>query len=129
MANTRRYRYAVYSLMDTAYWMSEQYSDNKGKRKHHDNTRVDPTKKAKPTCCKCGKTGHIKRDCKGVNVGNKANGSGTKGLVDGSFNSLKGATVHVYKDRCWFKTYESLNDGSIFYMGNELTALEEFGFK
>ncbi|GJV22400.1 zinc finger, CCHC-type containing protein [Tanacetum coccineum] len=34
-----------------------------------------------------------------------------------------GATVHVCKDRCWFKTYESLNDGSILHMGNESTAL------
>ncbi|GKA82241.1 zinc finger, CCHC-type containing protein [Tanacetum coccineum] len=63
------------------------------------------------------------RDCKGVNVGSKANGSGTKGSVDGSSNSLKGATVHVCKDRCWFKTYESLNNGSIFYIGNESAAL------
>nr|GEW14771.1 zinc finger, CCHC-type [Tanacetum cinerariifolium] len=31
--------------------------------------------------------------------------------------------MQVCKDRCWFKTYESLNDGSIFHMGNELTAL------
>nr|GEX34033.1 zinc finger, CCHC-type [Tanacetum cinerariifolium] len=34
-----------------------------------------------------------------------------------------GATIHVCKDRCWFKTYESLNDGSIFHIGNESTAL------
>ncbi|PWA92773.1 zinc finger, CCHC-type [Artemisia annua] len=34
-----------------------------------------------------------------------------------------GATVHVCKDRKWFKTYESLNDGSILHMGNESTAL------
>ncbi|GKG41260.1 hypothetical protein Tco_0470472, partial [Tanacetum coccineum] len=34
-----------------------------------------------------------------------------------------GATVHVCKDRCWFKTYESLNDGSILHMENESTAL------
>ncbi|GJX02619.1 zinc finger, CCHC-type containing protein [Tanacetum coccineum] len=34
-----------------------------------------------------------------------------------------GAIVHVCKDRCWFKTYESLNDGSILHMGNESTAL------
>ncbi|GJY38716.1 zinc finger, CCHC-type containing protein [Tanacetum coccineum] len=34
-----------------------------------------------------------------------------------------GATVHVCKDRCWFKTYESLNDGSIHHMGNESTTL------
>ncbi|GJT74818.1 zinc finger, CCHC-type containing protein [Tanacetum coccineum] len=83
------------------------YNDNKGKRKHHDNTRADPHKKAKPTCWKCGKTGHIERDCKGVNVGSKANG----------------ATVHMCKDRCWFKTYESLNDGSILHMGNGSIAL------
>ncbi|GJU77745.1 zinc finger, CCHC-type containing protein, partial [Tanacetum coccineum] len=72
---------------------------------------------------KYGKNGYIKRDCKGVNVGNKVNGSGTKCSVDGSSNSPKGATVHVCKDRCWFKTYESLNDGSILHMGNELTTL------
>nr|GFA43625.1 zinc finger, CCHC-type [Tanacetum cinerariifolium] len=47
---------------------SSRYNDNNDKRKHHDNTRVDPNKKAKPTCWKCGKTGHIKRDGKGVNV-------------------------------------------------------------
>ncbi|GKA67029.1 zinc finger, CCHC-type containing protein [Tanacetum coccineum] len=58
---------------------SSRYNDNKGKRKHHDNTRTDPNKKAKPTCWKCGKIGHIKRDCKCVKIGNKANGSGTKG--------------------------------------------------
>ncbi|GJV41242.1 zinc finger, CCHC-type containing protein [Tanacetum coccineum] len=134
-----------------------RYNDNKGKRKHHDNTKVDPNKKAKPTCWKCGKTGHIKRDCKCVNVGNKANGSGTKDSVDGSSNSLKGqnmffkslrvyyvtyvfeayfvkdddvacwvdsgAIVHLCKDRCWFKTYKSLNDRSILHIGNESTAL------
>ncbi|GJS79370.1 zinc finger, CCHC-type containing protein [Tanacetum coccineum] len=33
------------------------------------------------------------------------------------------ATIHVCKDRCWFKTYESLNDESILHMGNELTTL------
>ncbi|GKF08425.1 zinc finger, CCHC-type containing protein, partial [Tanacetum coccineum] len=34
-----------------------------------------------------------------------------------------GATVHVCRDRCWFKTYESLNNGSILHMGNESTTL------
>ncbi|GJY69340.1 zinc finger, CCHC-type containing protein [Tanacetum coccineum] len=105
----------------------------------------------------CGKPGHLKKDCKGGKAGNKANGSGTNGSVDGSTNSLKGqnmfnksfqvyyvtyvseayfvqdddvawwvdsgATVHVCKDRCWFKTYESLNDGSILHIGNESTTL------
>ncbi|GJS18400.1 zinc finger, CCHC-type containing protein [Tanacetum coccineum] len=63
---------------------STRYTNNKGKRKHHDNIRADPNKKAKPTCWKCGKTGHIKRDCKGVNVGSKTNSSDTSG----SWNSL-----------------------------------------
>ncbi|GJR97560.1 zinc finger, CCHC-type containing protein [Tanacetum coccineum] len=34
-----------------------------------------------------------------------------------------GATIHVCKNRYWFKTYESLNDGSILNMGNESTTL------
>nr|GEX87621.1 hypothetical protein [Tanacetum cinerariifolium] len=34
-----------------------------------------------------------------------------------------GATVHVCKDRCWFKTYETPNDGSTLHMGNESKAL------
>nr|GEV07276.1 zinc finger, CCHC-type [Tanacetum cinerariifolium] len=38
-------------------------------------------------------------------------------------NVDSGATMHVCKDRCWFKTYESLNDGYILHMENELTAL------
>ncbi|GKG43939.1 zinc finger, CCHC-type containing protein, partial [Tanacetum coccineum] len=64
---------------------SSWYNDNKGKRKHHDNTKqADPNKKSKVTCWKCGKPGHLKKDCKGRKDGNKANGS-----VDGSNNSLK----------------------------------------
>nr|GEZ75015.1 hypothetical protein [Tanacetum cinerariifolium] len=38
-------------------------------------------------------------------------------------NNSSRATVHVCKDRCWFKTYELLNDGSILHIGNESTAL------
>ncbi|GJW32318.1 cullin, conserved site-containing protein [Tanacetum coccineum] len=34
-----------------------------------------------------------------------------------------GATIHVCKDKCWFKTYESLSDGSILHMRNESTTL------
>ncbi|GJW21499.1 zinc finger, CCHC-type containing protein [Tanacetum coccineum] len=101
---------------------STRYNDNKGKRKHHDNTRADFSKKAKPTCWKCGKTGHNKRDCKGVNVGNKANAYFVQD-DDVAWCVDSGETIHVCKDRCWFKTYESLNDGSILHMGNESTAL------
>ncbi|GKF50951.1 zinc finger, CCHC-type containing protein, partial [Tanacetum coccineum] len=69
---------------NNSFW----YNDNKGKRKHHD-TKADPNKKPKVTCWKCGKPGHLKKDYKASNVGNKANRSGTKGSVDGSSNSLK----------------------------------------
>ncbi|GJS29671.1 zinc finger, CCHC-type containing protein [Tanacetum coccineum] len=51
--------------------------------------------KAKPTCWKCGKTGHIKMNCKGVIVGNKANGSSTKGSVDKGQNMIN-KFVQVY---------------------------------
>ncbi|GKD70604.1 hypothetical protein Tco_1324694 [Tanacetum coccineum] len=69
---------------------SSRYNDNKGKRKHRDNTKADPNKKSKVTCWKCEKPVHLKKDCKGGKIGNKANGSGTNGSVDGSNNSLKG---------------------------------------
>nr|GEW34189.1 hypothetical protein [Tanacetum cinerariifolium] len=30
-----------------------------------------------------------------------------------------GATTHVCKDRCWFNTYEPVEDGSVLYMGDD----------
>nr|GFC27461.1 zinc finger, CCHC-type [Tanacetum cinerariifolium] len=30
-----------------------------------------------------------------------------------------GATTHVCKDCCWFKTYEPVEDGSVLYMGDD----------
>ncbi|GKD26074.1 zinc finger, CCHC-type containing protein, partial [Tanacetum coccineum] len=67
---------------------------------------------------------NLKKDCKGGKVDNKANGLDTNGLDDDvAWWVDSGATVHVCKDRCWFKTYESLNDGSILHMGNESTTL------
>ncbi|GKC13476.1 zinc finger, CCHC-type containing protein, partial [Tanacetum coccineum] len=41
---------------------SSRYNNNMGKSKHHD-TKVDPNKKPKVTCWKCGKPGHLKKDC------------------------------------------------------------------
>ncbi|GJY82140.1 zinc finger, CCHC-type containing protein [Tanacetum coccineum] len=106
---------------------SSRYNENKGKRKHHDNTKADPNKKYKVTCWKCGKPIHLKKDCKGGKAGNKANGAGINAYFvqdnDIAWWVDSGATVHVYKDRCWFKTYESLNDGSILHMGNKSTTL------
>nr|GEU88838.1 zinc finger, CCHC-type [Tanacetum cinerariifolium] len=34
-----------------------------------------------------------------------------------------GATTHVCKDRCWFKTFKPVEDGSVLYMGDEHFAL------
>nr|GEV94065.1 zinc finger, CCHC-type [Tanacetum cinerariifolium] len=84
---------------------SSRHNDNKGKRKHHD-TRANPKKKPKVTCWKCGKPRHLKKDCKAGNVGNKANGSSTKGSVDGSANSLKGQT---------FMSTSKLNDSILWH--------------
>ncbi|GKE27640.1 zinc finger, CCHC-type containing protein [Tanacetum coccineum] len=86
---------------------SSRYINNKGKCKHHDKTRADPNKKAKLTCWKCGKTGHIKRDCKSVSLGNKANRSGTKGSVDGSSNSLKRQNMFNKSLQVYYVTYVS----------------------
>ncbi|GKB68943.1 zinc finger, CCHC-type containing protein [Tanacetum coccineum] len=86
---------------------SSRYNDNKGKCKHHDNTKTDPNKKSKVTCWKCGKPGHLKKDYKGEKVGNKANGSGTDGSVDGSTNSLKGQNMFNKSFQVYYVTYVS----------------------
>ncbi|GJS34185.1 zinc finger, CCHC-type containing protein [Tanacetum coccineum] len=98
----------VFNMME--HNNSIMYNDNKGKRKHL-NTKTDPNKKSKMTCWKCGKLERLKKDCKGGKDNDVAC------WVD------SGATIHVCKDRCWFKTYESLNDGSILHMGNGSAAL------
>nr|GFD08770.1 zinc finger, CCHC-type [Tanacetum cinerariifolium] len=87
---------------------SSRYNDNKGKRKHHD-TRANPNKKLKVTCWKRGKSEHLKKIAR--------LDDDVAWWVDSE------AFVHVCKDGCWFKTYESLNDGSILHMGNESIAL------
>ncbi|GJZ06533.1 zinc finger, CCHC-type containing protein [Tanacetum coccineum] len=138
-------------------WWSIRYNDNKGKRKYQDNTKSNPSKKSKLTCWKYGKSGHLRRDCKDVKIGNTTNVSGISTPGIGSNNHLKGqnmfnksfhiyyvtyisetyfvqdddvawwvdngATIHVCKDRCWFKTYKTLNNESILSIVNESTTL------
>ncbi|GJY07262.1 zinc finger, CCHC-type containing protein [Tanacetum coccineum] len=87
--------------------------------KVHDSDKPKGNNVASPSVVNMVEHNNSSRDCKGVNVGNKANGSGTKGSVDGSSNSLKGQNMFNKS----LQTYESLNDGSILYMGNESTAL------
>ncbi|GJU53779.1 putative reverse transcriptase domain-containing protein [Tanacetum coccineum] len=38
-----------------------------------------------------------------------------------------GATTHVCKDRCWFKTYEPVEDGSVLYMGDHFAPVHGKG--
>nr|GEX60591.1 zinc finger, CCHC-type [Tanacetum cinerariifolium] len=85
---------------------SSRYNDNKGKHKHHD-TRANPNKKLKVTCWKCGKPGHLKKDCKARNIGNRANGLSTKGSEDGSSNPLKGQSIFNKSHQIYYVTYVS----------------------
>ena len=89
------------------YNNSTRNNDNKGKRKHQDNTKTDPNKKSKATCWKCGKTGHFRKDCKGVKIGNKTNGSGTSGSENGNTNSLKGQNIFNKSFVIYYVTYIS----------------------
>ncbi|GJY27177.1 zinc finger, CCHC-type containing protein [Tanacetum coccineum] len=72
---------------------------NKGKKRgfKDNNGGSGSNKKPKLECWKCGKTGHFKRDCRSGNKKNNASAS----------------------DRCWFKTYEPVEDGSVLYMGDD----------
>ncbi|GKC03397.1 zinc finger, CCHC-type containing protein [Tanacetum coccineum] len=74
---------------------------------------------------KYGKPGHLKKDCKGGKAPDK-HWFSTNSSVDDDDVAWwvdSGAIVHVCKDRCWFKSYESLNDGSILHIRNESTTL------
>ncbi|GJT05844.1 zinc finger, CCHC-type containing protein [Tanacetum coccineum] len=84
---------------------SFRYNDNKGKRKHQDT--IDPNKKSKKTSWKYGKPEQLKKDCKDGKIGNKANGSGINGSMDGSTNSLKGHNMFNKSLQVYYVTYVS----------------------
>ncbi|GJY47962.1 zinc finger, CCHC-type containing protein [Tanacetum coccineum] len=92
---------------------------NKGKKRGFKDNNGDSgsNKKPKLECWKCGKTGHFKRDCRS---GNKKNNATFYVHVDAiAWWIDSGATTHVCKDRCWFKKYEPVEDGSVLYMGDD----------
>ncbi|GJX84110.1 zinc finger, CCHC-type containing protein [Tanacetum coccineum] len=100
---------------------------NKGKKRgfKDNNDGSGSNKKPKLECWKCGKTGHFKRDCRSGNKKNNASlsgsGKGSKDQFQDQGQNLidSGATTHVCKDRCWFKTYEPVEDGYVLYMGDD----------
>ncbi|GKB17118.1 zinc finger, CCHC-type containing protein [Tanacetum coccineum] len=108
---------------------------NKGKKCgfKENNDGSCSNKKPKLECWKCGKTGHFKKDYHSGNNKNNVNAGGSgKGSKDQSQDQAfyvqvdaiawwidSGATTHVCKDRCWFKTYEPVEDGSVLYMGDD----------
>ncbi|GKF44553.1 hypothetical protein Tco_0131105, partial [Tanacetum coccineum] len=70
--------------------------------------------KPKLECWKYGKTGHFKK------VRERGLRTNSKNKVDAIAWSIDyGATTHVCKDRCWFKTYELVEDKSVLYMGDD----------
>nr|GEX16976.1 zinc finger, CCHC-type [Tanacetum cinerariifolium] len=72
-------------------------------------------------------TGHFKRDCHSVKKNNANTGGSGKGLRTNPKTKVdeiewwidSSATTHVCKDRCWFKTFEPVKEGSVLYMGDE----------
>nr|GEX42683.1 zinc finger, CCHC-type [Tanacetum cinerariifolium] len=95
---------------------------NKGKKRGFkvNNGGFGSNKKPKLECWKCGKTSHFKRDGRSGNKKNNASASGSgKGLMQFAWWIDSGAITLVCKDRCWFKTYEPVEDESVLYMGND----------
>nr|GEV18837.1 zinc finger, CCHC-type [Tanacetum cinerariifolium] len=98
---------------------NKYHKQNKGKkRSNKNNSGSSSYKKPKLECWKCGKTSHFKRDCRSGKEQHKCWWF-WKG-VDAIARWIdSGATTHVYKDRCWFKTYEPVKDGYVLYMGDD----------
>nr|GEY22687.1 zinc finger, CCHC-type [Tanacetum cinerariifolium] len=108
---------------------NKQNKGNKRDFKEYDSGSGS-NKKPKLECWKCGKTGHFKRYCRSGSKKNaNAGGSGKESKdhsqafyvqVDAIACVIDfDATTHVYKDRCWFKTYEPVEDGYVLYMGDD----------
>nr|GEV12848.1 zinc finger, CCHC-type [Tanacetum cinerariifolium] len=100
----------------------------KGKnRSNENNSRSSSNKKQKLECWKCGKTGHlkgiaevVKRTTQMMVVRERGLRTIPKTKVDAiAWWIDSGATTHVCKDCCWFKTFEPVEDGSVLYMGDE----------
>nr|GEX65202.1 hypothetical protein [Tanacetum cinerariifolium] len=82
---------------------------DKGKGKEVGGPSVNMTKEG-------GKNKHHKQ-----NKGKKRSNENNSGSSSNKKPKLEysGATTHICKDRCWFKTYEPMEDGFVLYMGDD----------
>nr|GEU42296.1 zinc finger, CCHC-type [Tanacetum cinerariifolium] len=93
---------------------NKHHKQNKGKKRSNENNSGSRSnKKPNLECWKCGKTDHFKRDC----CSGKKNNANVVDAIAWWIDSS--TTSHVCKDRCWFKTFEPVEDGSVLYMGDE----------
>ncbi|XP_077215490.1 uncharacterized protein LOC143850059 [Tasmannia lanceolata] len=112
---------------------SNQQRKGNWKRNKHPEKNTNKNKKRKGACFNCGKPGHYKSECRLLK--DKKSGAPTDKekfvamiseanmLEDGNDWWIdSGATMHVCKDRNLFSTYETVEDGSVLYMGNSSTA-------
>nr|GEV23027.1 zinc finger, CCHC-type [Tanacetum cinerariifolium] len=114
------------SMNMTEEGKNKNNKQNKGKKRDFKihGSGSGSNKKPKLECWKCVKTGHFKRDCRSGNKKNANAGGSRKGSKEHSQDQGQnlidsGATTHVCKDCCWFKTYEPVKDGSVLYMGDD----------
>jgi hypothetical protein len=95
------------------------------------NQNQNRDKKAKFACYHCGKPGHFKKDCRFLKK--KKQASDSKEFVamiseifmleeDGSWWIDSCASRHVCKEMSLFKTFETVENGCILFMGNSTTA-------
>ncbi|GJV95415.1 zinc finger, CCHC-type containing protein [Tanacetum coccineum] len=105
-----------------------QDSDKSKGKKHGFNENNGSSSSNKKPKLECWKIGHFKRDCRSRNkkimqmlvVRERGLRTNPKTKVDAiAWWIDSGATTNVCKDCCWFKTYESVEDGYVLYMGDD----------
>ncbi|GJU74505.1 zinc finger, CCHC-type containing protein [Tanacetum coccineum] len=114
---------SVSSIIDKLPPSWKAQDSDKGKGKEVGGPSVNMTEEGKNKHNKQKKTGHFKRDCRSGKK-NNANAGGSERAFYVHVDAIawwidSGATTHVCKDRCWFNTYEPVEDGSVLYMGDE----------
>jgi hypothetical protein len=104
-------------------------SKGNNKRFNHPTKGQSQNKKKKGACFHCGKPRHFKRDCRLRKKEKESNNAPRENFAAMIFeaNVLEdtsswwidsGATRHVCNNKTLFKKMESMDDGTVLYMGN-----------